>query len=62
MEREEFYQELGIIKDRINDVERKLSDFTDALNRARKAETTDNSDAIFELADMVAQLEEKSNG
>ena len=29
-------------------------------NEARKTETSDNSDAIFELADMVAELEAKN--
>lgn len=35
---------------------------TNASNdEARKTETSDNSDAIFELADMVAELEAKND-
>ena len=40
-------------------VEKKIDAYFAMQNSNRKAETSDNSDAIFELADMVAELEGK---
>ena len=36
--REEFFKELAVIKDRLNDVDRKLSDFTDMRNAQRASD------------------------
>lgn len=49
------------LMEKINSVEKKVDAYYAQQNSDRKTETSDNSDAIFELADMIAEMEE-SNG
>ena len=58
MNREEIIKEIyQPLMAKIMSVEKKVDAYYSMQNRDRKTETSDNSDAIFELADMVAELE-----
>ena len=53
--REEFFKELAVIKDRLNDVDRKLSDFTDMRNAQRA------SDIDFIAMETGVELEQEDD-
>lgn len=62
MNREEIIKEIyQPLMAKIMSVEKKIDAYFATQNSDRKAETTDNSDAIFDLANIVAEMEE-SNG
>lgn len=60
MDREEIMKMYKSLSERIASVEKKVDAYYSMQNSNRKTETSDNSDAIFELADMVAELEAKN--
>ena len=63
MNREEIIKEIyKPLMAKIMSVEKKIDAYFADQNTERKTETTDNSDAIFELAGMVGELEESING
>lgn len=45
--------EITAIWDKLNSLSKQLSDFSEILNAQRKAETSENQDAIFDIATMV---------
>ena len=62
MNREEIIKEIyQPLMAKIMSVEKKVDAYYSMQNSDRKTETSDNSDAIFELASLVAEMEE-SNG
>lgn len=45
--------EITAIWEKLNSLSKQLSDFSEMLNEQRKKETSENQDAIFDLAGMV---------
>lgn len=48
----EIMKELALISERISKAEKHISDFADILHAESNEKISDNSDAVFELADV----------
>lgn len=56
----DIFKELKTLSERIFKAEKKLSDFSDMHRAQSKQETSDNSEGIFDVAEVVGENSEAS--